>query len=194
MQFLADLILDEQIMASPQAVEGQENPFIAGKVGVYFGGTWDEIQVRSAGFDWDFVPMPGHPTTGKRAVSTDSNAWGILSTSENQDAAWEVVKFLIGPEAQRGLMALGIPVLSDVVESPEFLEAHAPQAIETVIADFAEVGHDIYPTPDANEWWDAVQQEYSVVWSGEATVEEAAQRATDRVNEIFSRRPPEWSE
>lgn len=193
LQFVADLILNERVMPSPTALAGQENPFLTGKVGILFGGTWDEVTIRSAGFDWDFVRMPINAETGVRSVPRDSNAWSILSTSQNQDAAWEVVKYLIGPEAQAGLMTLGLPVLKGVIDSQEFQDAHAPQHIERVVADLAEQGHDIYPTPDASEWWDAANQELSVIWSGEATVAEATERACQAIDEIFARRPPEWS-
>ena len=54
--------------------------------------------------------------------------------------------------------------------------------------DFQEVGHDYYPTEDAGEWWNAVDQEFGPMWSGEDTVENTLQRTTDAVNEIFSRR------
>ena len=49
-------------------------------------------------------------------------------------------------------------------------------------------GYDYYPTPDANEWWSAVSQELSVIWSGEATVEEATESACAAIDEIFARR------
>jgi multiple sugar transport system substrate-binding protein len=194
LQFIADLILNDKVMLGPELVEGQVNPFISGKVGMYFGGTWDEVAVRSVEFDWDFAHMPMHPETGLRSVQRDSNAWSILSTSENQDAAWEVVKYLISEDAQMGLIELGVPVLTSVLESPAYREAHLPQDITVVTSDFSNYGHDLYPTADAAEWWAASAEELYVVWTGEASVEEATQRASDRINEIFANRPPEWNE
>lgn len=193
LQFLADLIHTEQVMPTPSALEGQENPFLTGKIAIYFGGSWEEVNIRDAGLDWDFAHMPVNAETGIRNVQMGSNAWSILSSSENQEAAWEVIKYLIGEEAQRGLMGLGLPVLKSVVDSEEFLEIHAPQDISVPVADFTEGGHHYYPTPDANEWWNVVDQELSVIWSGEASVEEATDRACQAIDEIFARRPPEWS-
>ena len=65
---------------------------------------------------------------------------------------------------------------------------HAPQDISIPVNDFAEYGHDYYGTEDAGEWWAAVTQELTPMWTGEDTVENSTQRATDAVNEIFSRR------
>jgi multiple sugar transport system substrate-binding protein len=193
LQFLADLIFEHEVMPAPVSLQGQENPFMTGKVAMYFGGTWQEAQIRAAGFDWDFAPMPAHPDTGIRSVQMGSNAWSILSNSAHVEEAWELVKFLMGEGGQKGMMANGVPGLSSVVESEEYREMHAPQNIDVLINDFANYGHDYYPTPDTSEWWAAVDQELSAIWSGEATVEEATQRACEAVDEIFARRPAEWA-
>ena len=90
--------------------------------------------------------------------------------------------------ATAGVVSLGIPGFTSVVESQEFLDMHAPQDIMIPVSDFDEYGHDYYGTEDAGEWWTAVTQEFGPMWAGEDTVENSTQRATDAVNEIFSRR------
>lgn len=193
LQFVADLIFAHNVMPSPSSLQGQENPFLTGKVAIYFGGTWQEGQIREAGFDWDFAHMPANATTGIRRVQMGSNAWSIISTTQHQEEAWQVVKFLMGEGGQRGMMKNGVPGLTSVVESQEYRDLHAPQNIEVLWSDFANYGHDYYPTPDTDEWWTAVGQELSAIWSGEATVEEATERACEAIDEIFSRRPAEWT-
>lgn len=193
LQFVADLIHEYQVMPAPSVLEGQENPFLTGKVGIYFGGTWSEGQIREAGFDWDFAHMPVNAETDIRSVQMGSNAWSIVSTSEYQEEAWQVVKFLMGEGGQRGMMANGVPGLTSVVESEDYRALHEPQNIEVLWSDFANYGHDYYPTPDTDEWWSAVGQELSVIWSGEASVAEATERACTAIDEIFARRPAEWT-
>ncbi len=194
LQFLADLIHKEKVMPAPASLEGQENPFITGKVGMYFGGTWSGGQVREAGFDWDYAHMPAHPTTGKRSVQVGTNSWSILGSSKNKDGAWEVVKYLMGEGGSKGLMSLSVPALTSVAQSQEYLALHQPQQIQVVLDDFANYGHDYYTTPDTDEWYAAVAQELSVLWSGEATVAEATERACQAIDEIFARRPAEYQE
>ena len=193
LQFVADLIHQHKVMPAPSVLEGQENPFLTGKVAIYFGGTWEEGQIRATDFDWDFAHMPVNAETNIRQVQMGSNAWSILSTSAHQEEAWQVVKFLMGEGGQRGMMANGVPGLTSVVESEEYRALHAPQNVEVLWGDFANYGHDYYPTPDTDEWWSAVGQELSVIWSGEATVAEATERACAAVDEIFARRPAEWA-
>lgn len=194
LQYIADLIFEHEVMPAPVTLQGQENPFLTGKVAIYFGGTWQEGQIRQAGFDWDFAHMPAHPETGIRSVQMGSNAWSVLSTSEHIEESWQLVKFLMGEGGQTGMMANGVPGLTAVVESEAYLALHQPQDISVATSDFANYGHDYYPTPDTGEWWSAVGQELSVVWSGEATVAEATERACAAVEEIFARRPAEWEQ
>lgn len=188
LQFVADLILVHKVMPPPGAFEGQDNPFLTGKVGILMGGTWQEGDIRASGFDWDFATMPINADTGLRNVQLGSNAWSILGTSQHVPEAWELVKYLSGEEGQRIMMNFGVPGLTSLVEGQEYRDAHAPQNIDVVWNAFRDYGHDYYPTPDANEWWSAVDQELSVIWSGEATVEEATERACAAIDEIFARR------
>ncbi len=188
LQFVADLILVHEVMPPPGALEGQDNPFLTGKVGIMMGGTWQEGDVRASGFDWDFATMPINADTGLRSVQLGSNAWSILGSSQHVPEAWQLVKYLSGEEGQRIMMNFGVPGLTSLVESQDYRDAHAPQDIDVVWNAFGEYGHDYYPTPDANEWWSAVEQELSVIWSGEATVEEATESACAAIDDIFARR------
>jgi multiple sugar transport system substrate-binding protein len=188
LQWIVDLIHTHRVMPSPAAIEGQDNPFLTGKVAFLFGGSWEEQGIRATGINWDFLPMPAHPATGIRSVQFGSNAWAILSTTDHEDQAWELVKYLGSVEGARGMMSLGTPGYTSLVESQEFKDIHAPQDISIPVNDFKEVGHDYYPTPDAGEWWAAVDAELGPMWTGEDTVESSTTRAVERVNEIFSRR------
>jgi len=188
LQWIVDLIHTHKVMPIPGSFEGQDNPFIGGKVAFMFGGGWQEGTIRAAGFNWDFAPVPAHPATGVKSVQLGSNAWSLMSTSDKQDEAWELIKYISGPAGAEAMMIYGIPGYTSVIESQEFLEIHAPQDILIPVSDFQDYGHDYYPTPDAGEWWAAVEAELGPMWTGEDDVENSTQRAVDAVNEIFSRR------
>jgi ABC-type glycerol-3-phosphate transport system substrate-binding protein len=98
------------------------------------------------------------------------------------------MQYIGGANGAKAVMGAGIPGYTSVIESEEFLALHEPQDIQVPLKDFQEIGHDYYPTEDASEWWAAVVQELGPMWTGEDTVENATQRATDAVNDIFSRR------
>jgi multiple sugar transport system substrate-binding protein len=192
LQFLYDLIHVDQVMPVPGSMEGQENPFLTGKVALFFGGTWNEPAIRSSGINWDYGHMPVHPTTGVRSVQMGSNAWSMLSTSDHKEESWQLIKYLMTEPGQRGIMSLGLPGITTLIESEEFKELHAPQDIGVMVSDLQTSGHNYYGTPDASEWWSAVEQELGPMWSGEDDVATATARACDRIDEIFANRPPEF--
>jgi ABC-type glycerol-3-phosphate transport system substrate-binding protein len=188
LQYIVDMIQTDKIMPIPSTQSGEINPFMAGKAGFYFGGSWDESAIRTSGFDWDWARMPINAKTGIRKVQLGSNAWGILSTTKHQDESWEVVKYLGGPEGAKGMMSLGLPGFKSIIDSPEFKEIHKPQDISIPLADFQENPHNYYTTPDAAEWWNAMDQIFPPMWTGEDTVEGTTQKANDAINAIFAKR------
>ena len=192
LQWLLDLTFEHEVMPPPGSFEGQDNPFLTGNVGISYGGTWFESQIRDAGLNWDFVRQPVHPDTGKRSVQLGSNAWSILANTTQREGAWQVVKHLMGEVGQTYMMNYGLPGLKSVINSQAYLDAHRPQTVERLIADFECCPHDYYPTADTDEWWSALSNELSVVWSGEATVEEATEATCKAADEIFANRPPSY--
>ncbi len=190
LQYIVDLIQKDKVMPIPPPANatGEVNPFMAGKVGFYFGGSWDEAAIRTSGFDWDWADMPVNAKTGIKKVQMGSNAWGILSTTKHKDEAWALAKYLGGPEGAKGMMSLGLPGFKSIIDSPEFKQIHAPQHIEVPLGDFQKDSHNYYTTPDASAWWDAATQNLQPMWTGEDTVEGATQKATSAINAIFAKR------
>jgi multiple sugar transport system substrate-binding protein len=190
-QWIADLMFKHKVMPSPTTEFGGVDPFLTGKVGMSFSGTWSEAGIRDAKlFDWDFAHMPVHPQTKKRAVQLGSNAWSIISNTQHRDESWKLVEYLMGPDGQKGMMTLGIPGIQSVVDSPEYKAKHAPQDISVLVSDFGTSGHDYYPTADCGEWWGALGQEWNAIWSGEAQVEPALANICTALDGIFAKRPP----
>lgn len=191
LQWIVDLMFTHNVHPSALTETGGEDPFLTGKMGMQFNGTWFESQTRDAGlFDWDFAPMPKHPITGKKSVQMGSNSWSILANTQHREEAWKLVEFLMGVEGQTWFMKYGIPGIKSVVESDAYKELHAPQNIGVLINDFSCCGHDYYPTADCGEWWNVCGQELSPIWSQELTVDEATANACVAMDEVFSRRPP----
>lgn len=191
LQYIHDLIFKEKVMPTPpppNMAATSPNPFMTGKVGIYFGGTWDEVQIRASGFDWDYAHMPADPHTGKRSVQGASNGWAMLSTTKHRDAAWEVLKFLVTRPGQTAMMADGLPVRKDLIGTRDYLELHAPQHIDVLVQDLAKYGHGYYGTPDATQWWNAVDQQLSPAWSGDKSLDQAVQATVSAVDAVFAQR------
>lgn len=120
LQWMVDTMHTHKVSPVPGALDGPENPFMAGKVAYMIGGTWEEAAIRTTELDWDFIRMPAHPETGLTSVQLGSNAWSMLSTADDQEAAWEVLAYLGGPVAAEALLTLGVPGFTSVIESPAY--------------------------------------------------------------------------
>ena len=73
-------------------------------------------------FEWDVLPMPAHP--GGRLTGTGVYGFGIGKNAKHRQAAWEFVKHLATPEAQRLIAqnGLGMPMLKSLADDPTVMQ------------------------------------------------------------------------
>jgi len=84
--------------AMPEGV----NPFAAGLVPMMYQGSWATVQMRSLvedAFDFDCVALPLSPD-GNGCIGAAGGAWGVASSSDHVEEAWEFNKFLTNTESQ----------------------------------------------------------------------------------------------
>lgn len=75
-----------------------QNAFLTGKLAMHMDGEWRGLMLRQAqaGFNWDTAPLPvpdDRAETYGRGFLTGTVA-GIANSSEHQNAAWELLRFL----------------------------------------------------------------------------------------------------
>jgi multiple sugar transport system substrate-binding protein len=56
--------------------------------------------VGNIDFDWDMAAMPANEFTGEPTAKMHADTFGIMASTENPEAAWEVLKFFIGENAE----------------------------------------------------------------------------------------------
>jgi multiple sugar transport system substrate-binding protein len=132
LQFRADLIHKYRVMPDPasmNAIAGSASDlFVNGGVAMFFSGFWYTPLFRDIkGFKWDMAVIPKGPG-GKRGFAEGGSGYGILSTCKNKKAAWELVKYLAGPEGQDRMAGSGLvfPALKSVAKSKYFLDNQPP--------------------------------------------------------------------
>lgn len=108
--------------AKTQLETGQE-PFLTGRVGMAgpFGRWKVPVYRQIDGFDWDFAPLPhgeGHPP----ANGIFTSAWAMSSKAQHAEAAWKLIRYLVGEEGQRLIAerGLAIPTMISVADSKAF--------------------------------------------------------------------------
>ncbi|MFP5308054.1 MAG: ABC transporter substrate-binding protein [Actinomycetes bacterium] len=153
LDFFVDLQLVHGIVP-PDADEqsrGARDRFLDGDLGVYFDSRKVVPEFRTiTGFEWDVVPVPVAPG-GEAVTILHSDAYCIAEGTGREDAAWRLVEFAAGVEAQEILAESGrtVPSRLDVLTSPVFLEPDQPPASAQVFVDNAEIAR---ATPTSAEW------------------------------------------
>lgn len=178
-QFLADLILEHRVAPNPEGWD-EWAQFHAGNLVMRTCGRWcigGSLEAEFETYDIQYQPHNAGPL--RTVVGTDG--WGISSSSENPQAAWDVVKLLSGTEASLDMVRLGgnIPALRSVSEMPEFVEYGPPNtALFYETLDYAAT---VPSPPNFNIIEPILNRHYATIWNGEKSVEEALQAAHDEL-------------
>ncbi len=171
LQFLADLILEHKVAPNPEGWD-EWAQFHAGNLVMRTCGRWcirGSLEAEFTTYDMQYQPHQAGPL--KTVAGTDG--WGISTSSEAPEDAWEVVKLLSGTDASLDMVKLGgnIPALRSVAEMPIFAEYGPPNtALFYESLDFAAT----VPSPtNFNVIEPILNRHYATIWNGEKSVEEA---------------------
>ncbi|MYH62834.1 MAG: sugar ABC transporter substrate-binding protein [Caldilineaceae bacterium SB0675_bin_29] len=179
LQFLADLILEHKVAPNPEGWD-EWAQFHAGNLVMRTCGRWCIAGTLEAEFDtYDIQYQPHNAGPLKTVAGTEG--WGVSTSSENPQEAWEVVKHLSHSDTSIDLVKVGgsIPALRSVAAMPVFAEYGPPNtALFYESLDFAAT----VPSPtNFNIVEPILNRNYATIWNGERTVEEAMQAAHDEL-------------
>lgn len=143
---------------SPQPAESANAAFSfpSGNVGMYtnYVGTANQFRQSCHGFDWDVVPMPG--PMGQRHPTLKGNGLVMSAHTKQRAAAWEFMKFMVSPRAERiycgDALRRAIPTLKSVAASPEFRIAHQEPYNIGTFEDLYKTGRELPITDRWMEW------------------------------------------
>ncbi len=127
-QFAVDLM---KYAPRQQANNGSEQSmnlelFSAGQLAMLRGGPWIAAQLKDVDVNWDVGYYPAGP--GGRWTRFYTDGFAIWSKTKHPNEAWRLMKFIVGPQAQRVFAkeARSVPVLKSVAESPAFNRPDTP--------------------------------------------------------------------
>ena len=129
MQRFVDMRWKDRVAPTPADNALSAFTFESGKIGMFWGWAGESPRFRKnvKDFEWDIVPTPSGPA-GNTAV-VKGNQLVIYRHSEQQEAAWEFVKFMTGPEAEMllcGELRRSIPTRRSVLRDPAYLHTDKP--------------------------------------------------------------------
>ena len=141
--------------------------------------------VGKIGDDLGMTTVPGGPAA--RTVEVHGNSWSILGLSEVPDAAWNVVKILVGEVGQSAWATSNYPGLVSV--TGEFQKNFPNLDFAPIIEQWQQHGRDYFITPDVIAWATAANEQFAPMYTGERTVAEALKAAADAANAVMAERP-----
>ncbi len=104
LQWVYDLMWEDRAMLDPLSIGGLTDPsmeqWAAQRFAMHEDGFYPQrtLEAVAGGFEFRYSEVPLGPA-GRRVLGT-TDGYVIYSGSEQQDAAWELAKFLSGPEFQ----------------------------------------------------------------------------------------------
>ena len=102
--FLYNLVVKDELSPNPAALtamgKGADAMFRNEKVAMESAGLWmlPTYKENPLPFEWDVVRMPIDKNQNTKAGILN---WGISKSTENPEIAWDILKFLCGPEGNR---------------------------------------------------------------------------------------------
>ncbi|MBI4358942.1 MAG: sugar ABC transporter substrate-binding protein [Candidatus Omnitrophica bacterium] len=192
LQFYADLINKYQVMPTPLAMAnlgmGVDMMFASGRLAMFLSGIWETPALRTRySFRWDVAMFPKN-REGVRHFGSGGTGYGILRSSKHPDEAWEVVKALTSAPVQAELAKRGLaqPSLRSVAMGGNWALSEAPPANKKMLN---EAVNDIVFDPFHPKWREIeakfILPELDLVKSGKETAQEAVQKITPQINQMF---------
>ncbi len=180
LQLIADLIHKYKLMPIDIDYDPAKAAFLNGEAALWLNGPWEVSGTKEAGIDFGIAPMPtlpnGKPFTPFVGVQTAF----VSSSSEHQDVAWELIKYL-NENGAIPLFKTGnrFPVLKSVKNSEEVKS-------NEIMAGFGASAANGVPMPNIPEMqavWTPAASMLDLVVTGGASPADAARQAVSAIEE-----------
>lgn len=184
-QMMSDMIFEDgSVPDTGEAEQYGYDIFLAERAAMTTIGHWVVPEYTAQGINFDVAAFPAG--SEERATLVNSAGFVIADASPNPDAAWEFVKYAVGPSGQTRLAELGfaVPVLQSVAESPVFLE-QGSSINQQVYLDALQYA---VPKPSFKgygEWSATVGDTLALVWSGDITIDEALDELVPLADDVL---------
>ena len=188
-QFLADLRNRYHVAPTPtdEVDIGPLKLFTNGRIGMFTSGSWAAalfFHQDIKDFEYDAAPIP----KGKqRAAFMGGAAFGVLKGSKHKKEAWELVKFMTGPEMQRHFAETQhiIPSRQSVAESGAYLYLKDEPRNKQVFIDAISYGCVLPNVECSREMNDIIANEISLAILGKKSAKEACAKVAPIVDDLL---------
>lgn len=187
LKFWVDLIHEYQV--SPTLAQMTDTSaldlFSSGKVAMLYNGSWQQIVFSENEYTKDKVDVAVLPAGEQKGVAIHGLANVISSQSDNPEAAWKFLKHLGSKESAEIMANTGTVIPAYKNTQQAWVDSNPNMNLEAFIEMLPYSSP--YPQSVNTAQWNELENEYfNKAWSGEITVEEAANKVAAEMNEILA--------
>jgi len=188
-QFVADWHTKHRIVNLPGELTG--NAFRSGRAAMLIAFAQEVffLKEEKVPFKYDVVPLP-RGRAGAFPCATGSGQ-SLVKASKNPEAGWQLLKYLVGPEAQRRITLLKrwgssrVDTLEAIVPTDGVPRNFRAAFIDPLQGKTKDKPVAIPTPPRAKDLEAIYKTELAKVWTGERTAREAATAAKPQMDEIM---------
>ena len=187
-QWCADLANVEGIAPSPARVPATTDLFEAGIAATHIDGRWMVPRFRTLAFDWDVAPIPVPHKGAPSIARSGSVGFAIGKSTEHPHEAFEVVRWLAGPEGQAILVKSGLqlPNQRATANTDLYLQRDRRPAHAEVFVAAAETSRPAPQTETPSTFWFDVYSVFSEpVWRGERPAKDVFPEIKPRIDQAL---------
>jgi multiple sugar transport system substrate-binding protein len=188
LQFYADLAAKDHAHPTPSqtAQDGGQAAYIAGRVAFYFGAVATAGQLKQSAFRTYASPFPWGKVATATATTGGGHSWPMNAASKEQDATWELQKFLSSKENDLLQVESGEapPYRKSTATLAQWKDRKPPENPETM----AESANYLRPQPKVPTWVEingALDAALKPVWEGTRSAKEAVQSVKPQIDQLL---------
>jgi len=189
LKWIYDLIYTHKVSQVPNPAITVD-PFMSGKIAMQRQGSWQATTYKDIkDFEWDIAHWPRSPITKERIVEGEPDGWSIFTGTKAPDAAWNLLKFIAGPDGGGTKIFASrfsnIPGVKELAQSDSYLnQAGLPANFKRIIEDLDHSKLN-YSGRGWAKWTDAMGQDLGGAWLGELALDAAVTKATADINKVL---------
>lgn len=197
MQVIVDTMLTEPIVAPSSTALAEMGVtlldlLLTQKCAHLVAGNWapglfTNPETKEPLINWGLAPFPVKKEFATPFLFT---GWTIPAGAQHPDEAWEFIKFLttnVDAQNEIAVRGLGIPALIEAAQMGLYLQPYEPKDHITIWAHSLARGRSL---PYHPQWTQTIEgvvtEEFSLMFVGEKSVDEAMDDAARRMNEVLA--------
>lgn len=190
LRFWTDLIHRYHVSPSAQQLADTDPLalFTAGKIAMYYGGSWDPIAIAETPEALKNTGIAPLPQNRDRSFYANGIANVGFARTKHPDATWEFLQFLGSGEAADIQARSGAVIPALTGHEDAYVRAF-PQLDTQVLVDQLPNARPIPSSVDTARWEDLATRKFTEAWAGQTSVEQAARDVADQMNQVLAKEP-----